>query len=68
MSEDEMKGKAKNLKGRIKQGVGAVTGNKKLEREGMAERIGGAAEEKIDEVRRKAGEAMEDLGEDIKKE
>ncbi len=67
MNDDELKGKAKNVKGRIKQGAGAVTGNKKLEREGAAERIGGAAEEKIGEAQRKVGESMEDLGEEIKR-
>ena len=52
MNRDERRGKAKNIKGRVKQGVGAVTGNKRLEGEGAAERLGGAAQEGVGKVRR----------------
>jgi uncharacterized protein YjbJ (UPF0337 family) len=50
---DEIKGKIDNLKGRVKQAVGAATGNKKMEAEGAAERIKGAGEEKIGQAKSK---------------
>ena len=52
MNKDEIKGKARNIKGRVKQGVGSVSGNKRTEAEGAVERIGGAAQEGIGKVRR----------------
>ena len=66
MNKDELKGKAKNLKGKIKDAVGAITGDKDLQAEGERDRIGGAAQEKFGEVKRKTGDAIEELGEDIK--
>jgi uncharacterized protein YjbJ (UPF0337 family) len=47
MNKEELKGKARNLKGRAKRAVGALTGNKKLEAEGAAEQLAGAGEEKL---------------------
>jgi uncharacterized protein YjbJ (UPF0337 family) len=61
MNNDELKGKAENLKGRVKEAGGALTGNKKTEAEGMAERAKGAAREKIGEIKRDLGrEDIED--------
>jgi uncharacterized protein YjbJ (UPF0337 family) len=50
--KQEVGGKAQNIKGRVKEAVGAVTGNKKTEAEGVADRIAGAAREKVAEVKR----------------
>jgi uncharacterized protein YjbJ (UPF0337 family) len=58
----EAKGKAENLKGRVKQAVGAVTGNKKLEAEGAADRATGAAEHAAGKAARKLEGAAEDAG------
>lgn len=49
----ELKGKMDNLKGRVKQAFGAVSGDKEKEAKGAAERVSGAAEEKVGEVERK---------------
>jgi uncharacterized protein YjbJ (UPF0337 family) len=59
-NEDELKGKAENLKGRVKQAAGAVTGDKKLEAEGAVERVKGAAQEKVGEIEKKARKAAEE--------
>lgn len=59
-NEDELKGKAENLKGRVKEAAGTVTGNKKLEAEGAVERVKGAAQEKVGEIKRKANQPPED--------
>jgi uncharacterized protein YjbJ (UPF0337 family) len=47
MNKDELKGKAQNLKGRVKQAAGSLFGDKKKEGEGLVERVGGAAREKM---------------------
>jgi uncharacterized protein YjbJ (UPF0337 family) len=59
-NEDEVKGKLDNLKGRVKQAAGAVTGDKKLEAEGAVERVKGAAQEKAGEIERKINKAAEE--------
>jgi uncharacterized protein YjbJ (UPF0337 family) len=53
-NDDEVKGKWDNLKGRAKQAAGAVSGDKKLEAEGAAERVKGAAQKKVGEIERKS--------------
>jgi len=58
MNKDELKGKAENLKGRVKQAAGSLFGDKKKEGEGLVERVRGAVREKMgkanDEVDRHA--------------
>lgn len=51
MNKEELKGKARNLKGRAKRAVGALTGNAKLEAEGAADQLAGAGQEKIAQAR-----------------
>jgi uncharacterized protein YjbJ (UPF0337 family) len=66
MNRDELQGKKKNVKGRVKEAVGALTGNKDLESEGANERAEGVAQEQIGKASRKVGEAIENLGRKIK--
>jgi uncharacterized protein YjbJ (UPF0337 family) len=61
-NEDEMKGKGKQIKGAVKDKVGEVTNNRDLEAEGEAERAAGNVQEGFGTARRKAGEALEDVG------
>ncbi len=49
----EIKGKMDNLKGRVKEAMGALSGNKEKQAEGTVERAAGAAQEKVAEVERK---------------
>jgi uncharacterized protein YjbJ (UPF0337 family) len=67
MNKDEIEGKARNIKGAIKEGVGRATGNPRLEDEGADERDSGAVQEKAGQVRRNVGDAVEDLGKKIKR-
>ena len=67
MNRDELQGKKENVKGRVKEAVGALTGNKDLESEGASERAQGEAQEQIGKATRKVGEAIEDLGRKIKR-
>jgi uncharacterized protein YjbJ (UPF0337 family) len=48
----EIEGKWENIKGRVKEAVGSVTGNKRTQAEGTEERVAGAAREKVAEVKR----------------
>ena len=63
----EMRGKVKKLKGRGKEAVGIIVGDKKLERQGAQERAEGAAQESVGKVRRKTGELVEEIAAAIKK-
>lgn len=67
MNRDEIDGKKDNLAGRIKEAAGTLTGNKDLESEGAKQRAGGAVEEGLGKARRKVGEALEDLGNEVKR-
>lgn len=68
MNSDELKGKAENLKGRGKEAAGTLTGNKRLEGEGLVDRAKGAVREKIGELKgddRRRSPASDDSDDDI---
>jgi uncharacterized protein YjbJ (UPF0337 family) len=67
MNRDELEGKKENVKGRVKEAVGTLTGNKNLGSEGSNERAKGVAQEQIGRTSRKVGEAIENLGKKIKR-
>jgi uncharacterized protein YjbJ (UPF0337 family) len=60
MANDEIKGKADNLKGRVKEAAGSLSGDKKLQAEGTFDRVKGAAQEKLGEAKRKVSNQMDD--------
>jgi uncharacterized protein YjbJ (UPF0337 family) len=66
-NKDELKGKGKQIKGRIKDKVGEMSGNRNLESEGEAERIEGLAQEGVGRARRKAGELLRSVKSDRRK-
>lgn len=63
--EDEVKGKGKQVAGRVKESVGVLAGDRDLEEKGKQERFEGTVQEKAGKVRRKVGEALENLGDRI---
>jgi uncharacterized protein YjbJ (UPF0337 family) len=67
MNRDELEGKAEQVKGKIKQGVGDLTDNERLHDEGVADEAAGEAQDTLGRARRKVGEAVEDLGDMIKR-
>jgi len=67
MNQDELKGKMDKAKGRIKQATGDLTDNQRLHDEGVADETVGKVEDFGGRARRKVGEAIEDIGEDIKR-
>lgn len=67
MNRDELDGKAKALKGRMKQAAGDLTNNERLHDEGVTDEVAGEARDDVGRARRKLGEVIEDIGEDIKR-
>jgi uncharacterized protein YjbJ (UPF0337 family) len=67
MNRDELEGKAEAAKGKIKQGVGDLTDNERLHDEGVADEAAGDTKDALGRARRKVGEAVEDIGENIKR-
>ncbi len=50
-TEDKIEGEAKKLKGDVKEGVGKLVGNEKLESEGKADQAAGKVEKKVGDVK-----------------
>ncbi len=66
-NRDELEGKFDQAKGATKETVGRAVDDRDLEAEGDAERIGGEVQEGFGKARRKVGEAIEDIGESVRK-
>ena len=66
-NRDELEGKFDQAKGAVKENIGQATGDRELEVEGQADRAGGNIQEGFGTARRKVGEAVEDIGDDIKR-
>lgn len=67
MNKDELDGKIDQVKGKAKQGIGDATNNERLHDEGVADEASGDVQEGFGRGRRKVGEAVEDLGERLKR-
>lgn len=63
--EDELKGQGKQVKGAVKEGLGKLTGDRDLEDSGTADKVEGDVQQGFGKVKRRIGEAVEDLGERI---
>lgn len=66
-NRDEVKGKLDQAKGSVKETAGRVLNDRDLEAEGNADRTGGKVQEGFGTAKRKVGEAVEDLGDRIKR-
>jgi uncharacterized protein YjbJ (UPF0337 family) len=67
MNKDELNGHADRIKGKLKQAAGDVTDNERLHDEGVADEASGDVQEGFGRARRKVGEAVEDLGDKLKR-
>jgi uncharacterized protein YjbJ (UPF0337 family) len=67
MNRDELEGKADAIKGKVKQATGDLTDDERLHDEGVADEAAGDTQAAIGKGRRKLGEAINDLGDAIKK-
>jgi uncharacterized protein YjbJ (UPF0337 family) len=66
-NRDELEGKLDQAKGAVKETVGRATRDRDLEAEGSVDRTGGKVQEGFGTAKRKVGEAIEDIGESIRK-
>jgi uncharacterized protein YjbJ (UPF0337 family) len=66
-NRDEIDGRTDQVKGKVKQAVGDLTDNERLHDEGVADEAAGDVQEGFGRARRKVGDAIEDIGEDIKR-
>lgn len=66
-NKDEIKGKFDQVKGKIKETAGHALNDRDLENEGSADHAGGELREGFGTARRKVGEAIEDIGEAVRK-
>ena len=67
MNRDELGGKLDRTKGEVKQAFGDATNNERLHDEGVADEVSGKVQEGFGTARRKVGDAVEDLGDAIKR-
>jgi len=67
MNREELDGKAEALKGKVKQATGDLTDNQDLHDEGVADEAAGKTEDMLGRGRRKVGEAIEDIGKNVKR-
>jgi uncharacterized protein YjbJ (UPF0337 family) len=67
LNDDELRGKADQVKGRVKDAIGKATGDERLRDEGAADEASGKVQEAFGKARRKVGETIEDIGDEIKR-
>ena len=67
MNRDELEGKLDRAKGEVKQAVGHATNDEQLHDEGVVDETGGKVQEGFGKARHKVGDAVEDLGEKLKR-
>jgi len=66
-NRDEVEGKFDRAKGNVKETVGRAIDDENLENEGTADRMSGNVKEGWGKTKREVGEAVEDIGESIKR-
>jgi uncharacterized protein YjbJ (UPF0337 family) len=59
MNDDRVEGAAKNIGGKIKEGVGKAVGDTKLRREGQVDQVKGRAQNTIGGIKDEAREKLE---------
>jgi len=67
MNKDEMEGKWDKTKGKVKENVGRAVNDREMEQKGLDDQAKGNVQEGFGKARRNVGEAIEDLGDKIKR-
>jgi uncharacterized protein YjbJ (UPF0337 family) len=67
MNRDELEGKARAIKGQVKQAAGDIADDPNLYDEGTADKAAGRAQETVGRAKRRVGEAVEKVGKAIKR-
>jgi uncharacterized protein YjbJ (UPF0337 family) len=60
MDKDRIEGAATNVNGKVKEGVGKMTGDTKTQTEGQADQVKGKAQNAVGGIKDKAREIMND--------
>lgn len=60
MDEDRIEGAARNMKGKVKEGLGKMTGDAKLEGEGKADQLSGKVQNAVGGIK----DSIRDAGRD----
>ncbi|HEX3694842.1 MAG TPA: CsbD family protein [Polyangia bacterium] len=60
MNRDQKTGAAQNIKGRVKQAFGVLSGDKDKESEGAGERAGGAARKAVGDLKHKVSKKIDE--------
>ena len=63
----EIRGRINKTKGTVKERIGHVVGNRRMENDGAAVRREGGVQETLGKARRKVGDAVKDLGNIVRK-
>ena len=66
-NRDEMEGKYEQAKGSVKEGLGRMTGDERMQAEGSADKLKGDVQEGWGGAKRKVGDVLEDAGDAIKR-
>jgi len=59
MNNEHVKGEINKVKGKVKENVGHATGNSKMEREGILERVKGTIQRELGDLKDKGKEALD---------
>lgn len=54
-------GKSDEVKGRVKEAAGVLTGDKKMEREGKADQSAGKLKQAVEKIKKKAEKTIDDV-------
>ena len=58
MHKDQVEGAGKQAKGAVKDAVGGLTGNEKLQAEGKLDKVEGKVQSKVGEIKDKTRDAL----------
>ena len=67
MDDDRIEGSAKNMKGKIKEGLGKITGDAKLEGEGKGDQVAGKVQNAVGGIKDTIREGSRDDNMDSRK-
>ena len=60
MNKDQVDGAGKQIKGAVKDAVGGLTGNAKLQAEGKMDKAEGKVQQKVGDVKNEVRKALDD--------
>lgn len=64
-NKDEVEGKFEDVKGKVKEGIGNLTGDRDLEAEGEADQVEGQSQETWGKFKRGVGDAVDAVGDAV---